>query len=265
MKSVYISTNHNYIDDILTFNVKLELEQFGFKLLNEGYSSYDQNNSPEYYINKCDVFIAILKYTEPEIFYEIGYASALSKKIIIISNLSEEIPRFLKNYPFINAESYSLNIGFQLTQLLNTMKFDSNLSFKFPNDLRDFIEMNRSNPQIIEILTEKEFEQLVFNHFKFNTDFNPEEFSGTQEYGYDIILTNYKGFSKTLVEIKKYNSNSKVSINVIQQLIGAMSLYNADHGILLTTSAFTLSAKDFVESLPYKIELWDLDYLERVV
>ena len=30
-----------------------------------------------------------------------------------------------------------------------------------------------------------------------------------------------------------------------------------------TTSTFTLSARDFASSLPYKIELWDLKYLEN--
>jgi HJR/Mrr/RecB family endonuclease len=265
MKSVYISTSLKYVDDFLTFNVKRELEQLGYKILNEEESFYDKSISPEYLINKCDVFIVILKYAEPKLFYEIGYASSLSKNIIIISNLSEEIPHFLKNYTFINVETYSTNIGFQLTQLLGTMKFDINTDLNYPNDLKDFIRTYRENPQILERLTEKEFEQIVFNHFKNNTGFNPEEPVNIRDYGYDMIFSNYLGFSKTLVEIKKYNSNSKVSINVIQQLVGAMLLYQADHGILITTSTFTLSAKDFVASLPYKIELWDLDYLEKMI
>lgn len=263
MKNVYISSSHKHVDDFLTFNVKRELEEYGYKIINTEQIDFNKTISPEYYINKCDVFIAIIKFAEPVLFFEIGYASALSKKIIIISNNEDEIPYFLKNYSFIKTDSYHTSIGHQLTQILSNLAFELNHDLSYPNNLKEFIHSYRINPQIIERLTEREFEQIVFNHFQHSTDYLPEEPTSAKDYGYDMILNNYKKHQRTLVEIKKYNPNSKVSINVVQQLIGAMSLYNADYGILLTTSTFTLSARDFAQSLPYKIELWDLKYLEN--
>lgn len=263
MKNVYIATSQKHIDDFLSFNVKRELEEYGYKIINNEPIDFNKTISPEYFINKCDVFIAIIKYAEPVLFFEIGYASALSKKIIIISNNEDEIPFFLKNYSFIKADTYHNSIGYHLTQILRNTTMELSHDLTYPNNLKEFIHSYRVNPQIIERLTEREFEQIVFNHFRYSTNYQPEEPASAKDYGYDMTLNNYKGHHRTLVEIKKYNPNSKVSINVVQQLIGAMSLYNADHGILLTTSTFTLSARDFASSLPYKIELWDLKYLEN--
>lgn len=263
MKNVYISSSQNQVDDFLAFNLKRELEEYDYKIINTEQVNFNQTISPEYYINKCDIFIAIVKYAEPVLFFEIGYASALSKKIIIISNNEDEIPYFLKNYSFIKADTYHTSIGHQLTQILGNLAFEHNHDMTYPNNLKEFIHSYRVNPQIIERLTEREFEQIVFNHFRYSTNYQPEEPTSSKDYGYDMILNNYNGHHRTLVEIKKYNPNSKVSINVVQQLIGAMSLYNADYGILLTTSTFTLSARDFASVLPYKIELWDLKYLEN--
>lgn len=262
MKNIYIATSQKYVDDFLTFSLKKELREFGYKIINQEPLDFNKEVSAEYFINKCDVFIAIIKYAEPVLFFEIGYAAALSKKIIIISNSEDEVPHFLNNYSFIKSDNYLHNLGYQLAQILKDTILELSYDESYPSDLKEFIKQYRINPQIIERLTEKEFEQIVFNHFNHFTDCKPEVTSSSRNYGYDLTLNNYKGYSKTIVEIKKYNPNSKVSINVVQQLVGAMSLYNADCGILLTTSTFTFSAKDFVSSLPYKIELWDLKYLE---
>lgn len=263
MKNVYISSSQQHLDDFLSMNIRRDLKDLGYNLLSLDQADFEKSISPEYYINKCDIFIAIIKYAEPVLFFEIGYASALSKKIIIISSSEEEIPYFLKNYNFIKADSYYNSLGFQLIQILRNMPFEESQDFLYPNNLREFISSFRNNPQIVERLTESEFEKIVFNHFAEQTDFSPAETSSSRDFGYDIALNNYKGHGKTLVEIKKYNPNSKVSINVVQQLFGAMSLYKANYGILLTTSTFTLSARDFANSLPSKIELWDLKYLEN--
>lgn len=263
MKNVYIATGQKYFDDILFSNFIRELEEYGYKIVNTDIVDFNKKTSSKYLINKCDVFIAIIKYDEPVLFFEIGYALALSKKIVILSNNEDEIPYFLKNYSLIKSDTYNNSLGYQLNQILKDTTLELNHDLTYPTSLREFIQYYRTNPQIIERVTELEFEQIVYNYFRFSTDFQPEEPESPKDYGYDMILSNYKGHRKTLVEIKKYNPNAKVSINVIQQLVGAMSLYNADYGILLTTSTFTLSSRDFAGSLPYKIELWDLKHLER--
>ncbi len=264
MKNVYIATSPKSLDEPLIYNIKRELQEFGYNTINlEPFEFNKPVVSASYYINKCDIFIAIVKFAEPILFFQIGYATALSKKIILVSNYEDEIPYFLKHYSFIKTDAFYNNLGIQLHQIFGNITFENEVEFMYPTDLRTFIKSYHNNPQLIDRLTERDFEQIIFSFFQLETNYQPELPASSKDFGYDLILRNYTGHKKTLVEIKKYNTNSKVSINVIQQLVGAMSLYEADHGILLTTSAFTLSARDFANSLPYKIELWDLNFIEK--
>ncbi len=52
-------------------------------------------------ISKADVVIADMTGRNPNVFYEAGYAHALGKKVILVTQNSEDIPFDLKHYPHI--------------------------------------------------------------------------------------------------------------------------------------------------------------------
>lgn len=52
-------------------------------------------------INKADLIIADMTGRNPNVFYEVGYAHALGKTVILLTSDSEDIPFDLKHYPHI--------------------------------------------------------------------------------------------------------------------------------------------------------------------
>lgn len=263
MKKIYISSSFKHIDDFLTFTLKRDLIEMGYEVVNKesDESFYDESKAtPEYWISQSDVFIAIIKDKSPFVFYELGYATALGKKILIISESDFDLPLSLKKYNYIRFDSGISNSIYDVINFLQKTNIEEK-SFKDNiSNFKELISSFRENSQIIDRVSGPEFEDFIFNYFRSNGA-NVERPRSSTDYGYDFILRDWKGFEKTIVEVKKYNRNSKVSVNTIQQVVGAMNIYEADHAVIITTSEFTSSAKEFASSMTKKIELWDINYL----
>jgi hypothetical protein len=52
-------------------------------------------------INKADVIVADMTGRNPNVFYEVGYAHALGKTVILLTRKADDIPFDLKHYPHI--------------------------------------------------------------------------------------------------------------------------------------------------------------------
>jgi nucleoside 2-deoxyribosyltransferase len=50
-------------------------------------------------INKADIIVADMTGKNPNVFYEVGYAHALNKRVILIIKESDDIPFDLKHHP----------------------------------------------------------------------------------------------------------------------------------------------------------------------
>ena len=52
-------------------------------------------------ISKADAIVAIMTDRNPNVFYEVGYAHALGKRVCLVTSTAEEIPFDLKYYPHV--------------------------------------------------------------------------------------------------------------------------------------------------------------------
>src|SRR5215218_10329667 len=52
-------------------------------------------------IAKADLIVAEMTGRNPSVFYEVGYAHALNKQVILLTQSSEDMPFDLKHYPHI--------------------------------------------------------------------------------------------------------------------------------------------------------------------
>lgn len=263
MKKIYISSPFRHVDDFFIFNLKKDLTDLGYEVLypekSEAFTE-DLKVAPEYQITQSDIFIAVIKERNPYVFYELGYATALGKKVLIISDSDFDMPASLKNYNYIKFDHSSSHSIYNIINFIQNVTIENKKASIEISELKHFVSELKSNPQLVDRVSGPQFEDMVFNYFQ-NIGAKIQRPNQTTDYGYDFILQNHNGFNKTIVEVKKYSSNSKVSVNTIQQVVGAMNIYEADHAILITTSEFTSSAKDFATSLKRQIELWDINYL----
>lgn len=263
MKKIYISSSFKHVDDFLTFTLKRDLIEMGYEVVNKesDESFFDESKAtPEYWISQSDVFIAIIKDKSPFVFYELGYATALGKKVLIISESEFDLPSSLRKYNYIRFDSAISNSIYNVINFLQNTNIEEKSVRDNISNFKELITNFRENSQIIDRVSGSEFEEFIFAYFR-NLGVNIHKPNTSTDYGYDFILKDWNGFTKTIVEVKKYNRNSKVSVNTIQQVIGAMNIYEADHAVIITTSEFTASAKEFARSMTKQIELWDINYL----
>jgi len=129
-----------------------------------------------------------------------------------------------------------------------------------------------------EIPKLKELKVGLDNNFKNMSPFQFEEFIAklframgyqtevtkkTGDYGIDVIAK--KGNDILAIQCKKYHEDNPVGNRDVQRLLGAMRLkgIKANHSVLITTSHFTVQAKEQAED--NAIELWDKHLLHEMV
>ena len=266
MRNIYISCSFKHKEDLFAFNLKRDLIEMGYEVVNnENNESFfdDSKSTPEYWISRADVFIAILKDKNPFVFYELGYATALGKKVLIISESEYDLPFSLKNYNYIRYDSGTSNSIYNVINFLQKTTVEDKSLPSNISTFKDLILNIQQNPQVIDRVSGPEFEKFILNYFQqIGATIRP---ISAAEYGYDFMLYGWEGCDRTLIEVKKYNKNSKVSVNTIQQVVGAMNIGAADRAIIISTSEFTTSAIHFAASMKKPIELWDINFLVKKV
>jgi hypothetical protein len=90
-------------EDIYNFGIKPACESAGAyctrideQIFSETYFSQLYNQ-----IQKADLIIADMTGRHPDVFHMIGYAHALNKRVILLTQTAEDIPFDLKHYPHI--------------------------------------------------------------------------------------------------------------------------------------------------------------------
>jgi len=105
-------------------------------------------------------------------------------------------------------------------------------------------------------MSDRDFEFFIaelFNEMGYETQVTPK----SADYGVDIIAK--KGREKIAIQCKKFNEKNFVPNKSIQQLLGSMAYYNANHSIFVTTSYYTKNS--LKQTKNGQIELWDKDTL----
>jgi HJR/Mrr/RecB family endonuclease len=107
-------------------------------------------------------------------------------------------------------------------------------------------------------LSPSEFEAYIGLLFE-KSGYRVQETGGSGDRGIDLVV--HRNGQASVVQCKRYEDN--IGPGTVRELIGAMTSARADHGFLVTTSAFTAGAKREARRAPYKIDLVDGERLVR--
>ncbi len=92
-------------------------------------------------ISKADVIIADMTGRNPNVFYEVGYAHALNKPTILLTQTGEDIPFDLKHFPHIIYEKKIGIIREHLTKRILWFKEnESQVTSSYKNDIRLYVD-----------------------------------------------------------------------------------------------------------------------------
>ncbi len=75
-------------------------------------------------IDKADLLVADMTGKNPNVFYEVGYAHALGKNVVLLTSVAEDIPFDLKHFPHIVYGSEIKTLQTHLTRFLKHLTSD---------------------------------------------------------------------------------------------------------------------------------------------
>ncbi len=214
-------------------------------------------------LKRASVVISFLNERSSNVLFETGYAYGLGKHLILVSDVST-LPFDLRTVAAIDARSSPSEIAFEIIRAVSRLESSSwQPNIDVPANLRGMLEASVHRPELFELVSRDAFEKAIVEEFTsrgFGVDF-PQ---GSHESGFDMRVHDPTRRSM-LVEVKKLNPNSKVSISSVQQLLGAAHAYEDSAALLICTSDFTNSARAFASRQSAKILLWSLPELKRFV
>lgn len=184
---------------------------------------------------------------------------------------------FVKNYPFNDVEcrkEFAKTImadqiikkdisSRKLLELLNQelVNIHSNLPLKENKSQR---QETSGHLTIYDIdkLNGSAFQDMIVNLLQANGFVNVKVIGKSGDQGGDVVAT--KNDEQLVIQAKRYSIDNKVSNNAVQEVLGAIAVYGANRGIVVTNSFYTASAKTLAKF--NNIELWDRrtveDFLE---
>ena len=105
-----------------------------------------------------------------------------------------------------------------------------------------------------------EFEEFIGQLFK-RMGYNVDVTRKTMDYGIDVLAK--KEDHTVAIQVKQYAQGNNVGARDVQQILGAMWKVKANQAIIITTSGFTIQAREQAKDAP--VELWGYKVLNDMV
>lgn len=193
-------------------------------------------------LRSADVVVAIVAGTNPNVFYELGLAAGAGVPTLIVANPGEALPADLASVPYVQLTGDILRDAQTIARRVKDLE---GLSAPKPGKFASAEAALRAatqDPAVLEALAPSEFERLVAELFR-ERGFEVSTTPPTPDSGVDLVVRSPDDGQLMLVEVKKLSKQSRVSVEAVRRLLGAVSVVSgAAVGILVSTSGFTGAA-----------------------
>ncbi len=214
-------------------------------------------------VKRASLVVAFLNEQSSHVLFEVGYSFALGKKLILVADLAGGLPFDLRSVAAIDYRLGTTEIAFEIMRRIDALEGTTPRSeTELPIELGPILTASKQRPEVFEKVSNQAFEIAVRGAFV-ERGFIVEDANPEADHGFDFRLRDQAGEKSVLVEVKKHNRNSKVSIAAVQQLLGAVHAYRDSAALLICTSDFTASARGFASTQRDAMRLWTLAELEE--
>lgn len=210
-------------------------------------------------IRRADIFIAAMDDLNPNVLLELGYALGAGKNVLLLRSPGTKVPFDVASLPVKTIDRFDLTTAGEIVEWIRNITIRETPAQDFPNP-RALFEAILSDPELLDSITPREFESQMadlLTTIGFDVDLLPER----NDHGFDIFLREYDTGLRIVVEVKKHNRNSRVSVSDVQRIVGAAVVASASAAMIITTGGFTSSAHYFSENSPLPVLLLSLDEL----
>jgi hypothetical protein len=193
-------------------------------------------------IQKADTVVAVVGFDRPNVLIEAGMALGSGKNILLVADRVETLPFDLHSMPFVSRTGDDQADAGEIVRRLEGLSVQGEATQRSYNSLTEKLETYITDPPYFESISPWEFEELITQWFKgqgFDAA-HPKGFS--PDLGVDILLRLPNTRSSVVVQVKKFNRQSKVSLRDVMALLGAATMLKADYAALVTSSSFTRAA-----------------------
>jgi len=217
-------------------------------------------------IKQCSIVIALITRPSSNIFYEIGYAEGIGKKIVILAESESVVPFDLKTMRMVSFDRFDSSFVHRLLRILEEERPNELDDDKLEAALRDnpeaIFELYQNHRGSFERVDNRTFEEIVYRLFE-KRGYHVQAQRDSSSASFDFEVKDFGRNKRVIVEVKKYNASGKISVGQVQQLLGAVVAEKADSGILIAPSEFTRTAVDFAGRCLPHVELWNLEELQK--
>lgn len=261
MRKIFVSHSAKVHGIELARELSDALDTLGYKISSSAEWFDAEMATTQDQLRTSHLVIGLITDESPNLFFELGYAAGAGRRVLLACPPNTELPNALKAYLYIRTSYDKCDAVLDIVTAVKKLQLEDRDSPSATENYRDLLRTYRTDRAYFDTITSSQFEEAMYEYFR-DLGYGPHQ---SEDSGFDIHLRSYAGFDNTFVECRKYNVNSKVSVGHVQQLLGVVTGYKADHGIIVTTSDYTRSAIDFAQRCAPKIDLWTMDnVLERL-
>lgn len=211
-------------------------------------------------IKRCDVFVAVLYKAHPNVMFELGYAMGGGKTVLLIRGSGGEIPFDVASLPALTIDRFDSR---SISEAVAWIKQATVRSRRAVPDFQNAQEMLRRmcvDESFLDEVEPRAFEECIAKVLE-EKGFHAEPMSARNDRGFDVEIRDFRPDVTAVVEVKKRNRNSRLSVSEVQRVVGAAVTARAQCAIIVTSGGFTASARFFAEESPIRVTLLTIDEL----
>jgi hypothetical protein len=160
----------------------------------------------------------------------------------------------LKNAKTISC-SVPRNIAFEIVKQIGRLESSGwQPEAKLPTSLGDMLALKEKRPELFELIDEQSFMRAIAEAF-IGQRFDVRYRRDSQEFGFDFLIRD-RFRQCMVVQVKKKDLNSTISISAVQKLLGAAQTFEDTGALLICPSGFTDAARGFASRQSRSIQLW---------
>lgn len=192
-------------------------------------------------IRSADVLIAVVTTGNANVFYELGLAAGAGVPTLISARTGEILPADLFSIPYVQLTGDIFRDSQVIAKRVKELEgLSSTIKRDYATAEAELLAAAR-DASVLEALAPADFERLVAKLFK-ERGYEVTATSASRDAGVDVIVKSPSQKDVILVEIKKLSKQSRVSVEAVRQLLGAVELTGATLGMLVASSGFTAAS-----------------------
>jgi hypothetical protein len=246
---VFIS--HSAKDEEVVSSVMAQFQKADHDVFAAGETAAGKNLASEISaaIRSTDVLVAVVTSASANVFYELGLAAGAGVPILITAPVGGLLPSDLASVPYVQLTGDILRDAQTIVRRAEELEGLATTRATSFGSAEAALRAASRDPAVLESMAPPDFERLIAGLFK-ERGYDVAQTDPARDAGVDLVMTSQKDKEIVLIVLKKLSRQSRVSVEAVRQLLGAVVSVGASAGMLVSTTGFTSAALALAANTP---------------